>query len=350
MDHVRTAAHSYIVLIVMLIISESLGRTPSDYMAAIAQAEIAWISRYARPRQGRDFEQTGHPPSAHIELLERYIRAVKAPGIAPYDSDLFQSVIWHPDLHSGNIITTPDVGRPMELLGLIDWQHSCLIPACLATPIPSAFVYQGDLIAMPAGFDMPALPDDYETLSEGAKARVTWELKMAALHKGYSIIVARHPFRQRLARTPSRNLLILAAKAADTCWVENFIQLRYTLAELQCKWSGLCDEPVGFTMEELKEAVRVSRLPDQYEANCAAVFSELECGEDGVMSRATQDQVDAARSLCKDMAAQWDEAEFGGPFPLRPRPRSQLFLVRSGTILYIVTVPLYGLRTVASTH
>jgi hypothetical protein len=148
----------------------------------------------------------------------------------------------------------------MELLGLIDWQHACLIPACLATPIPSAFVYQGDLITMPAGFDMPTLPDDYETLSEGAKARVTWELKMAALHKGYSIIVSRHPFRRRLARTPSRNLLILAAKAADACWEENFIRLRYTLAELQCKWSGLSDEPIGFTIEEPREAVWVSRL------------------------------------------------------------------------------------------
>jgi hypothetical protein len=69
---------------------------------------------------------------------------------------------------------------------------------------------------MPAGFDIPSIPDDYETLSNDMKAHVTWEHKMAGLLKAYTIVVAKHPFRECLARTPNRNTLIFAAKVAGS--------------------------------------------------------------------------------------------------------------------------------------
>jgi hypothetical protein len=37
-----------------------------------------------------------------------------------------------------------------------------------------------------------------------------------------------------------------------------------------------------------------------------------------MMPRADQIKVDAPRAFCEDMAAQCDEVERGGPFPLRP--------------------------------
>jgi hypothetical protein len=47
------------------------------------------------------------------------------------------------------------------------------------------------------------------------------------------------------------------------------------LARLQYNWTGLAEEPIGFKMEELEEAVQISALADQYDANCEAVFAEL---------------------------------------------------------------------------
>ncbi|KAF9508803.1 hypothetical protein BS47DRAFT_1488269 [Hydnum rufescens UP504] len=121
-----------------------------------------------------------------------------------------------------NIIITPEVDERMRLAGLIEWQYTRPIPACLGSPIPHAFEYQDRLITMPAGFDIPSLPDDYDTLSRGIH------------HKNLSV----------------------------------------------SQWTSS------------DEAVWISALADQYDVNYEAVFTELQCGEDGMMPSADQIKVD----------------------------------------------------------
>jgi len=97
------------------------GRLPADFLAAVASSEIAWITEHPRPRAYIDYERTDDPPGAHIVILERYIRSVQAPGIAPQHHPVFQPTVWQPDLNATHIITTSAIDAAIELRGVIDW-------------------------------------------------------------------------------------------------------------------------------------------------------------------------------------------------------------------------------------
>ncbi|KDQ14840.1 hypothetical protein BOTBODRAFT_158856 [Botryobasidium botryosum FD-172 SS1] len=292
-------------------------RLPEDYLAAAARSEIDWIIAHARARAYIDYERTDDPPAAHIDMLERYIRAVKAPGVAPAQHPIFRPTIWHPDLNTANIITTPGANNMIELRGLIDWQHTCIIPACLQPRTPTAFTYLGNRITMPVGASLPTLPDNYDSLAPDAKSEVDWELSLATVSKVYTLAAERHALRSRIAQMPHRDALGALCMSAGKCWDEGYSRLRFWLAKLQAAWPGSSDCPIGFSDEEIDGIADAYSQHKSYDLECEPVMEELECADDGEMEGATQEQVDAARARCAEAATQWDEAVYGGPFPIR---------------------------------
>ncbi|KAF9510118.1 hypothetical protein BS47DRAFT_1364809 [Hydnum rufescens UP504] len=249
-------------------------RLPADFLAAVARSEIAWITEHARPRAYIDYERTDDPPATHIETLERYIRAVQAPGIAP-QHPVFQPTLWHPDLNPTNIITTSAIDTAIGLRSVIDWQH--------------AYV----------------------------KSEVNLEWNMAKIQKVYTAAAELLPIRDRIAQMPHRDELLLLYGLSDQCWAAHFLQLRFWLNCLQVRWPGTAKCPIGFTEDETSAAEELYTDLSQYEADCELVYNEIGCTDDGEMKGATQLEIEAARARCAHLAAQWDENEHGGPFPLR---------------------------------
>ena len=283
-----------------------------------------WINKYAHIRNYIDYERTDHPPAAHIDMLERYIRAVKAPGIVPPEHPVFQPSIIHPDLNTTNIFTTSELNAPIELRGVIDWQHACVIPACLSTPVPACFLYAGTLIPVPEGTEKPVLPDNYNSLAPDIKSGVYREWANATVHMAYTVASTRNPLRRTVANMPHRDDLFLSYVAADNCWALNFLALRCNLALLQAKWPGSSECPIGFTEDESSEFVEMYTEQRDYEANCERLLDNIGCTDDGEMNGATQSEIDAARTRCAELAAEWDEDTEGGPFPLRSGSASSI--------------------------
>ena len=249
-------------------------------------------------------------------MLERYVRAVQAPGIAP-QHPVFQPTICHPDLNTANIITTSGVDNAIGLRSLIDWQHACIIPACMIPPIPACFAYLGDRIAVPEGRKAPVLPDDFDSLPPDVKSEVEWEWNMARIQKVYTVATELLPIRNRIAKMPHRDALLLLYAFADQCWAAHFIHLRFWLACLQVRWPGSAECPINFTEDEVTAAEELYTELTQYEAECELICDEIGCTDDGEMKGATQSEIEAARARCTQLAAQWNEDEHGGPFPLR---------------------------------
>src|SRR5438045_2018999 len=66
-----------------------LGKNPHDYVKAIANREIAWLSHYAIPKASNNLFQTSaaqNSPDAHISLLRRFLSV--ASYLLPTNADL----------------------------------------------------------------------------------------------------------------------------------------------------------------------------------------------------------------------------------------------------------------------
>lgn len=230
-----------------------------------------------------DFARTDHPPSTHVDLLDRYIGAMEAPGVVP-DGDLYRPTLWHPDLHGGNIITDSDPCTPISIRGIIDWQHSCIRPAALCPPIPPVIKYDGDLITILPGLQRPKLPEAFNLLSKEDQRTARWEHKLATWEKIYSIVALRHPLRRQIDDIQCREILNVLYEAASRSWDEHFLMFRYALAALQEQWPGLTDCPIGFSPEEVLEALEDHDCQGRYIEACEAVYRELGCDDEGVVS------------------------------------------------------------------
>jgi hypothetical protein len=78
-------------------------------------------------REGYQYQE--QPPSDHIENLGRYLLAS---SLIPKNPTLRHFHIRHPDLRPGNII----VHSNLRIIGLIDLQHTSILPLFFLAGIP----------------------------------------------------------------------------------------------------------------------------------------------------------------------------------------------------------------------
>ncbi|KAH6888870.1 kinase-like domain-containing protein [Coprinopsis sp. MPI-PUGE-AT-0042] len=107
-----------------------------DALVAGAHKEIAYLKRFGKPllpfrRERRpSFKFQPQSPSEHIQNLERYLSI--ASSLIPRDPRLTQFRIRHPDLQFANII----INSACQIVSLIDWQHTSVLPMFLLAGIP----------------------------------------------------------------------------------------------------------------------------------------------------------------------------------------------------------------------
>ena len=124
----------------------------------MARRELSWIKQFAQPNLEkyifRDSEQQQNP-SAHIDLLERYLKLI------PYLSSLVDfkdPVMLHMDLHFGNIFIQ-SANEP-KITSIIDWQGTVIHLLYFAARFPRIV----DFDAM--NLEVPSLPSDFDTLDQ----------------------------------------------------------------------------------------------------------------------------------------------------------------------------------------
>lgn len=92
---------------------------------------MAWIEKYGRSRLPfdrvyRDITRyQKSDPQEHYKNLEAYLRI--ADRLIPREASFNRPTLRHPDLNPNNIFISDEA----EVVGLIDWQHSKILPLFL---------------------------------------------------------------------------------------------------------------------------------------------------------------------------------------------------------------------------
>jgi aminoglycoside phosphotransferase (APT) family kinase protein len=99
--------------------------------------------------------------------------------LVPKDEKLSQPTLRHPDLQPSNIFVSPS----LEIISVIDWQHSVITPLFLQCGIPNSFQNYGDPLSESLAF--PALPPNFDSLDKREKYQEVELLRKRQLYFHY---------------------------------------------------------------------------------------------------------------------------------------------------------------------
>ena len=188
-----------------------LGNSAEQYKSAVGLREIACVQNMTQlPRSTLSLYGPGtycRSRSKKIAALRNYLCLVKY--LLPTDPPITSAFLWHPDLHAENIFVNPE--RPAEVLGIIDWQSSEVLPLFDHARQPYFLDYDGP---PSTGLDPPAFPEGFETLNpaEQAEAQDLYlKMSLSALYRRFTYSSNLTLFKaMEFRQTTSFEMLLLA--------------------------------------------------------------------------------------------------------------------------------------------
>lgn len=127
------------------------------------------------------YQYQEQPPSDHIENLNRYLRI--ALPLIPKDPALGHFCIRHSDLQPGNIIVSRSPDSNLHIVGLIDWQHTSILPPFLLSGIPQQLQNYDDAVSQ--SITQPSLPENLDDLDETQQGREMELYRRRLVHYHY---------------------------------------------------------------------------------------------------------------------------------------------------------------------
>jgi hypothetical protein len=152
-------------------------------LKSVGQRELAWLQKFGKPRFPREplyrefYGRQEVDPQVQIGSLLGYLEV--APHIIPERDELNHPTIRHPDLSPNNIF----ISASGDITGLIDWQHSTILPIFLQAKIPKHFQNYGDDDS--ESFRPPKLPENFDSLTDNEKEKETELYRRRQLHYFY---------------------------------------------------------------------------------------------------------------------------------------------------------------------
>ncbi|KAL1939165.1 hypothetical protein VTO73DRAFT_10206 [Trametes versicolor] len=257
-------------------------------LAAAARKEIAYLQRFGQallPFQRARREAYKHEkqsPADHIENLERYLRM--APLLVPEDSSLHAFCIRHPDLHPSNVMVSasPDSGR-LDIVGLLDWQHTSILPLFFHAGIPGRLQNYGDPVS--EYLIPPSLPANAGTLDEDELMAALGRHHARLVHFHYAKSTEKLNTRHHDALLDPVSLFARRLfERAGAPWEGETHDLKALLVEATERWDKLARAgvpcPVAFEADDVRKTKEFSerlQLSDEnFETVQAAIGFETE--------------------------------------------------------------------------
>ncbi|KAL5348084.1 hypothetical protein ACLOAV_006564 [Pseudogymnoascus australis] len=151
----------------------------STYGKAIANTQINRIAHEVQMQSGTFYHGTSAEQIALLQDTIKIMELLDANSILSHNA---QPIIWHSDLHMGNIFVSPN--DQSRIISFIDWQSISILPAFLQAQWPE-FLKQPK--NYPEGFVKPTLPDGFENLDSSDKGLATLEWNQAKRAKAYEV-------------------------------------------------------------------------------------------------------------------------------------------------------------------
>jgi hypothetical protein len=176
-------------------------------------------------------------PKVHVEALLNYLKMARCLGFSQ-NSVLNKPVLRHPDFQPNNIL----VSETMDIVGVIDWQHSTIVPLCLAAGIPKYFQNYGDpeseSLAQP-----PHNPPDIETLTPEEQATARERHRRQVVHFLYAAFTMR--LNEEHYDAIFNNSVIMHQrlyKSAGTPWEGDSVTLQADMIRAVQNWETIASE------------------------------------------------------------------------------------------------------------
>lgn len=170
--------------------------------------------------------------SKKINALQNYLHLVKF--LLPIDESISAAFLWHPDLHAENIFVHPE--RPSEVLGIIDWQSSELLPLFDHARQPYFLDYDGPSLT---GLEPPPFPENFDQLdsSEQDKAQSLYlKMSLSALYRRFTCANNKKLFKaMEFQQTISFEIMLFA----QNLLVDGEALYQSRMLDLEKEWSGL---------------------------------------------------------------------------------------------------------------
>ncbi|OBT41089.1 hypothetical protein VE00_09345 [Pseudogymnoascus sp. WSF 3629] len=219
----------------------------SAFGKAVASKQMSRISHGVQTQLGTFYHGTS---AEQIALLRDTIQIMELLDTHPILSRHAQPILWHSDLHMGNIFVSPD--DPSRIVSFIDWQSISILPAFLQAQWPEFLKPPANY---PEGFVQPTLPDSFETLDSDDKALARLEWDQATIAKAYEVsnFLENRPAHNAI-NIPRvfKELFVRCGEVSDY----GVIPLRTCLIEIFQNWiplgfTGIC--PYSFSDSEIQE-------------------------------------------------------------------------------------------------
>lgn len=168
------------------------GLNSNDLFQAVGKRELEWCRSYAKPRLHYEtlYREIYHfqqmEPKVHVEALLEYCKMARCLGF-PGNSVLNKPVLRHPDFQPNNIL----VSETKDIVGVIDWQHSTVVPLCLAAGIPKHFQNYGDPESESLSQPPHNPPSTIDTLSPDEQASIRERHRRQVVHFLYAAFTRR---------------------------------------------------------------------------------------------------------------------------------------------------------------
>ncbi|EER39391.1 phosphotransferase enzyme family protein [Histoplasma capsulatum H143] len=230
----------------LLTIDRGPWKSAKEYVEAIAHREMAYMSKVspscAQVSGYVKLSQAQLSPQEHTQLLQRYLASISS--LLPNDPDLLRSVLWHPDLHDGNIFI-----HEGKISSIIDWQSVWTGPLMLQARTPQLINYNVDI--------MLKLPENFKELDNGEKRRIRDQVsKSIQLYIYEHGTGRRNPLLNKARRQPFGKTLAQLADFAGNSWDDDILPFRDCLISLERNWFELGTTnpcPFHFSEDEIRQ-------------------------------------------------------------------------------------------------
>ncbi|KAF2492391.1 phosphotransferase family protein [Lophium mytilinum] len=234
-----------------------------DLLKAVGQRELMWLQKFGEKRFPNEpayrefYNHQKVDPKVQIASLLDYLKLT--PHAIPERDELNQPTIRHPDLSPTNIF----ISKSGDITGIIDWQHTTILPLFLAAKIPKHFQNYGDDDS--ENFQPPKLPEDLDSLAEIEKDRQAELYRRRQLHYFYLGFTSRN----NTAHFDAMGTydLVVRNRLYDTAsrpWEGDNTSLKAEIIQASTRWPGIATSamktaefPVKYSEAEVAECLDV---------------------------------------------------------------------------------------------
>ncbi|KAF9059859.1 protein kinase subdomain-containing protein PKL/CAK/Fmp29 [Rhodocollybia butyracea] len=285
-------------------------QTTEEVLAGAAHKELAYLEQFSQPllpfqrmrREGYGFQK--QLPSNYIESLNRYL--LIAQSLIPNNPATHHFCIRHPDLKQSNIIVSKSADTGWQVIGLIDWQHTSILPLFILGGIPDCLQNYDDEISL-SSMPPPPLPENLSSLTESEQIEAKELHRRRLIHYQYVKNTAECNILHYEALTDRVGMFLRRLfYVASEPWEGETFALKDALIYATEKWERLTGGgapcPVAFDAEDVRETKKLEAMLREDDKMFEAIRAIVNFDSDTWVSNMQYDEAMARGKCLKEKA------------------------------------------------